>query len=288
MLFIDRLRGYSTELVSGEGDRWAGLTMPVFLAAGLVILLGFGCGESGDAGDDFDNAQMRLAAASSLNNAGNRVNFMDADGALFSLTSAKVEINSVHMKLPDGVECSDVDAQLQKPVACGEAGPDADGDQLEIDGPFVADLIAGTTEPDWGTISIPALDYRGFEIDIERGEQADALMEHAFIGEADFEFENQRRQLLMQYALDVEADVERPDIVLEGGHMLVVQFDAARWLEYIPVTSCMKRGQMDDEDGRVTIDARVGGECEASDQRFRENFRKSINATVDAGEEWRQ
>ncbi|MFP4597497.1 MAG: hypothetical protein ACLFVJ_04545 [Persicimonas sp.] len=286
MLSMDRLRSYSTERVSGADDRGAGFSSAAWLVAGLVALLGFGCGESGDADDDFDSAQMRLAAASSLNNAGNRVNFTDADGALFSLTSAKLVIKSIHMTLPDDVACGDVDGQLQEPVGCGEAGPDADGDQLEIRGPFVADLIAGTTEPDWGTIAVPALDYQGFEIDIELGDQTDTLMEHAFIGEADFEFENQKRQLLMQYALDIEADLDRPDIVLEGNQILVVQFDAARWLEYIPVTSCMMRGQMHDEDGRVTIDARVGGECEESGPRFRENFRKSIKATVDPGEEW--
>ncbi len=291
MSILERLRSCITNRSDKRHDKREGLTMVAWLAAGLMVgVLAVGCGDDDDDIEgDFGTAQLELGVGSSINNAGNRVNFADADGMLYTLMSARLVVDQIELELPDGVDCSDVDDELEDPVDCDEGT--LEGDELTIDGPFVVDLVDGTTTPELGTINIPALNYDEIDVEVDDIDEDDDVVEsddvligNTFVGEADFEFENQKRELSMEFSFDTEAEVDDPELLLGDGDTLVVQFDAAGWLADIPVTTCLQQGDLKAQNGLVVLDAEVGGQCDDADEDFERDFRDAVDAIVAEGD----
>lgn len=269
-----------------------GRPLKAWLGAMLVVgLFVTACGDDDDNGDDTDDGEATLAfgltSSASMNN--DRLEFEDFEGAVYSLTSARLSVDQIELQLPDGVGCDDVDDQVADPVSCDAGVPVAEADELVIDGPFVIDLVDGTTTPDLGDIEIPVLSYEEVDVEVsELGEDDDildsddALIDNTIIAVADFEFENSKRQLDMRFGFDGEAtggaDV---DFSLEPGDTLVVQFDVARWLHRTPVTTCLEQGDLKAQNGTVVLDEEASGACEGVEGQFENNWEDSIELVIE-------
>lgn len=269
-----------------------GRPFTAWVGALLVVgLFATACGDDDDDdnGTDDGEAQLEFGLTSSASPDTDRLDFEDFEGTVYSLTSARVSVDQIELQLPDGVGCDDVEDQLVDPVSCDEGVPVVEADELVIDGPFVIDLVDGSTTPDLGDIRIPALSYE--EVDVEVRELAedddvldsdDVLIDNTIVAVADFEFDNSKRQLDMRFGFDGEATGgDDVDFALERDDTLVVQFDVALWLRNTPVTTCLEQGDLKAQDGRVILDEDASGACDGVEGQFEDNWEDSIEVVIE-------
>jgi hypothetical protein len=269
------------------------LSRPIKAWLGAMMVVGLCASACND--DDDDNgtaegeAQLEFGLTSSTSPDADRFDFEDADGTVYSLTSARLSVDQIELQLPDGVGCDDVEDQLADPVECDEGVPGVEADELIIDGPFVIDLVEGTTTPDLGDIVIPALEYEEVDVEVtEIGDDDDVLdsddelIDNTIVAVSDFEFENSKRELDMRFGFDGEATGgDDVDFNLERGDTLVVQFDVGLWLRDTPVTSCLEQGDLKAQNGRVILDEDASGACDGVEGQFEDNWEDSIEVVIE-------
>lgn len=255
-----------------------------FIATGTLAA----CGDDDDPGatQDFGELSLALEANSSFAEQPDLLEFSDPNGTVYTLTSARLVIEEIDFELPDGIECGDVEDQLSGRVEC-----DSDvlqEDEIQVGGPFIFDLVTGESTPSLANVTIPAIDYVEIDVHSKPLEEEDdlvgtndRLLEESIVFEADFEFEGNKRELLGVFSFDEEAVVQTGDedmgFDIRDGDTLVLAFDLANWLDEIPVTQCLRDGDLKSADGRVLIDEDVSGECDAAGDDFEENWEDSLS-----------
>lgn len=166
-------------------------------------------------------------------------------------------------------------------------GGDDEWDKVLIAGPFVADLILGTTTPDLTDILIPSGVYT--RIDVELGEaddsdgnleSGDPLIGHTLVAHGRFTYEGQRRDLTIRLKFHEEIRFRHPDgieISEDGANDVVVTLDASTWFDGINLSACLDlEGLILNEDGSLVIDEEAGrGECDGIENIIRENIEAS-------------
>lgn len=122
--------------------------------------------------------------------------------------------------------------------------------KLEIRGPFLVDLLAGTTTPSLAEVRIPALAYSRLEIRLEDDGRAlpnAELGDHAFALRAT---SSAGETLSLQLRANEEIRIDSPTgIDLAPGSDLLALLDAGSWLSGIPLRACA-----DSTNGTLVID----------------------------------
>ncbi|QDG51617.1 hypothetical protein FIV42_12925 [Persicimonas caeni] len=278
------------------------------LAVVLAVLLtgGVGCSledETVDIDDsDFDPGQatFALGATSSLSNSSDDLVFADDNGTVYTLTESRLLVEEIEFELPQYVECDDIEAQLAPEVKCDSQFDDevdaSDDDisnnaELKIEGPFVLDVATGELTPNIGEVPIPALRYQ--EIDVEFDEaksttrgvsSGDLIVGNTWIVNAAFrDEENNARELAIRVGFSGEVDVE-PDggiDVPEDGRV-VFTFDVARFLENVPLTSCLRDGDLKTSGTQVLVTNNTdSGECLNMKERLENTLKASGGVRIE-------
>lgn len=266
-----------------------------WLGALLVAgLLATGCGDdNGDGGtqQDFGSAQLQLEAVSSTGNMSKLLEFQDPAGTLYTLTSLRVAVEEIELDLPDGVSCGDFEGDLSPRLQCNDDGLIGGEDQLKVKGPFVIDVLQGTTSPDISELVVPAVDYTqvDLEVDTARVEDQtvdieDDIIDQTVVAFADFEFENQKRELKLEFSFKAEAKASAngdTPLQVDSGDTIVLQLDVANWLTDIPVTGCLQTGDLKPQGGQVVIDDEAIGDCADAEAEFESNFEDSLRVEIE-------
>ena len=195
----------------------------IWVLAGLFLLAGCGGGtgtSSGGADGGTENDPVNLdgdpAAVSislrltqgSLGSALTQalsLETSDEGGASLNVTDAWVNVESIELKLPDGMTCADVDITLPDFATCENEGEDdsddaaddsddtaddsddeddtqalssldeQEGAEIEFEGPFVVDLINGTVTPSLDDLVVPSGIIRRIDVKIDDTEE-DAVL----------------------------------------------------------------------------------------------------------------
>lgn len=251
-----------------------------------VALLWCGCEET--AGTHIGNPStstvgIALEATSSDGGSG----FSDDGGLAMTLADARLYVTAIELELPAGAHCSAYESGLTGPVSCANEGS-GQGQQnretIMVQGPFAADLMAGTATPDLSSVGIPPLRYQHVVVRVALGDTAggvlasdDELVGLSFAARASFEYMSSPAELRMR--LGFQGDLEFSlggNVELEPGDNLIVEFDAAGWLKGIRLGDCLDNGDLTMEEGVVVIDEDAGtGECAQTRNQFEENVRGS-------------
>ncbi|HKX13504.1 MAG TPA: hypothetical protein VJP40_10150 [bacterium] len=226
---------------------------------------------------------------------------MDDAGTVIDLTDVRVGVGEVEFFLPPGVLCEDLLFTFVAPVRCESdddlppfpepsatpggllksSGSRDDEDEVlqdrvVVDGPFVADLILGTTTPPMTDLLIPAGTYTRIDVRIEDNPALDGF---ALVAAGTFEYQGELHELRL--ALRFHEDIrfkDRAGITLEetAANDIVMALDATAWFQGIDLAACLDSGELQFEaDGSLAITESLGGACNGIEKRIRDNIEAS-------------
>ncbi len=168
----------------------------------------------------------------------------DAGGTVFTIRSGYANIGKVKLKLPDGLGCSSADE-----TAC-------QADEVEITGPFVADLMSGAWQPDPGVFRIPVGDYKSIQVRLEAPENDSqpsypGLAGHSMIIKGEFAYAGKSGRTF-SLALDFNEDARFEStagvgVSAQGLNKLIVLLNVDQWLGQADITKCL-------DDGSILLD----------------------------------
>ena len=147
----------------------------VGLAIALPLTVAVGaCAPSG-------GAAVAVQATSSTTQALDGVDVPSAQddaGNSVTIAAAEVHLRDIRLTLPAGVACADVEASLVS-AGCEDAddSDDSGGDneddhgaEIIVDGPFVVDLVAGTSTPTLDDVRVPAMRYDRVDLRVDESD----------------------------------------------------------------------------------------------------------------------
>jgi hypothetical protein len=267
-------------------------------AAASAALFGAACGASlddlgstGAGAGSFatGTAAIAIAAADSLGDDGALgLTFQDKAGVDLDLVSARAYLRDIELYLPIGVTCSSIADQLAGGASCGSLGDDSpsddDEDKIEIEGPFVVDLMTGTASPDLSSVRVPALPYRRVDFRLDDARVRDGLIsagdpleDRSIAIEADFVADGEVVRLSL--TLDVRGDVRfrsADGISLETGDSLLLLFDTTGWMSDVEMDECLTGGDTAVVDGVLRLDGGDDRACRDLQRAVRDNIRESV------------
>jgi hypothetical protein len=217
------------------------------------------CGSEPVAGGD-GALSMRLALTASQppqGSAPGAIALEDQGGTAFTIESAEAHVRHIRLDLPEGQACADLDFDFRAPVSCED-------ERIEIAGPFVVDLIAGTAQPSLANLRIPPGDYARVDVRFDDSEPDDglvdasaALADHTMHATGRFDHDGQEMSFELLLKLNEDARFEAPGGIAlgeAGGSDALLMLDVSDWFSALPVIECMEDGELTVEDGTLLID----------------------------------
>lgn len=270
-----------------------------------TALLGFAaCGEASDeapggAGVGLDFRAVRPAASQGLagDELGAGLTVTDEEGTVYTLVSTKVNLRDIELDLPRGVRCNEIAAELAGGARCGSDNDGADdsgsddsgsddsgnggGDKIKIDGPFLVDLLAGTSTPSLDAVRVPALDYDRIDFRIEPSDGGE-LAGASWVTEATFTRDGAPASLALSLRFNEDLRVERPGgVQVDPSAPLLVRFDVTGWLSGVGLAECVASGEADAAGGVVIDDRTDGGACGDVEGAIKEAVKRSMQLDRD-------
>lgn len=247
-----------------------------FLGLATVSMLAAACG-GGDAGI---TVSARTGAAVPVAN--------DATGAAFTLGRGLLHLRHIELDLPSGSSCADVGDLAGAECHAGDTA--ADEDKLRIDGPFVVDMIAGTSTPSLAGVTIPAGTYRRIDLRVDDGDPAEGVVvagseldDNALAVIATFDAGGGPSTLDLRLNFDEDIRIEQPGgVAVAAGDDLIARFAAADWLAGVDLGACV--ATLTAVDGRYVIDDRNDGACGGIEDTVK-NAMKNSGDLVDSDDD---
>lgn len=249
------------------------MTIPRYLIATLLLTSAIACGD--------EPVGISVQAASSTSSSSSALTFEDAGGTSFEILSAVTFLRDIELDVPDGSSCDDVSDDL-------DGGADCSSDTVKIPGPFIVDLLAGTSTPPLDAIRIPANIYKRIDFRIDDGvageggiNAGDPLDDRSFVVTANFSYGGNTNTLLMSFKFNEDVRFEDPNgIAVESeGHKLLVKLDAATWLAGIDIAGCLDTSDLDLNGTELIIDddgsASGSGSCSSIENTIKTNIKTS-------------
>jgi hypothetical protein len=204
--------------------------------------------------------------------------FQSSDGVKFSLTQARIHLRDIRLDLPKGTKCEDV-IGLAVGVEC--KGSDS-SKTLVVPGPIIADLMTGTTTPDLSGLVVPAGNYKRIDFRLEeaKGDEVAAtepLLGYSLLLGANFaEQAGKTLELRLKFSEDARFESATGVDVPEGG-TLIGMLNPAIWLEGLPLSKCLEKGDVVFEGNVLRIDSRAKGDCGAAEELVKTNVKRSAD-----------
>jgi hypothetical protein len=231
--------------------------------------------------------QVKAVASSTANARLNPRGAISIGTSGVTLTTARLSVERVDLKLPEGLSCSAAGFVAQANVTCEEEMEidDSDGEQeieskIRLQGPFVFDLLTGASTPDLGTLTVPSGIYREVEVDLHEAEAEDGLLsagdpligntlhvEGTYTG-----VDGSSQPFSMALDFDEEIEIESPGgvQVLEGDvEPIATQLDVSMWFAGVDLSACAASGSVDIDDSESSA-------CDNLEETIKENIKNSF------------
>ncbi len=231
-----------------------------------------------DSNDDVVRTSVSMRAARTAHDpAGAPLSVVGPDETAIVLDEAWVNLRDLQLDVPsdEDLDCDALADELTDPVTCS-AGT------LTVTGPFVADLLTGTSEPSLDDVSLAAGTYERLDArvdDAEHLEAGDVLAELALLlrGELTLDGAVQPFELALQLNEDIR--FEGGDGVQVDGQAsgLLAALDVSSWLAEVPLAACIREGDVevgDDGVARIDEDTSGSGDCSDVEDRIREHMKE--------------
>ena len=193
----------------------------------------------------------------------------DDGGDMYQIQAATLRLRHIELDLPDGGNCNDFDDSLSGGAEC-ESGTDSD--KIVITGPFVIDLVTGTSTPSLANVLIPAGTYKRIDFRVEDGPG-----DSSFAVTAGFQHEGATMTLDLDLDFNEDIRIESSaGIVVDGDSDLIAEFVVSNWLEGIEVGQCIDDDDVSISGTTVTInDSSTSGSCSDIENTIKRNMKNS-------------
>jgi hypothetical protein len=209
--------------------------------------------------------------------ADNGLALQDQGGADFSMPTALVHLRHIELDLPAGKACAEIEADL----VGGQCLAD---EKIRIQGPFVVDLVTGTSQPDLGAVVIPAGTYKRIDIRVDDGDPQEGLIEpgsplddYSLVVKTRFTYNQAPATLELSLNFDEDIRIEEVSgVAVQAGTDLVAEFVVNDWLAGVDIIDCLDSGELTlDETGTATIDDNADGACGGIENIIKNNMKNS-------------
>ena len=209
--------------------------------------------------------------------------FRSSDGVLFTLTEARIFLRDIRLDLPQGTKCSDVSGLISG-ATCkaseSKSGDDGSG-TVVVSGPLTVDLLSGVTTPDLSGLRLPAGTYKRIDFRLEEARSGEVPADSALLGyslqvKARFEQDSSPATLDLKLKFSEDARFESSTGVQVGADEALLALLAPQtWLAGLPVSQCLRKGDLQMSGSVLTIDDRAKGDCGDAEKRVRDNIKNS-------------
>lgn len=235
----------------------------------------------------------------------------DGAGSDLTIESAWVNIRKIELKLPDGVRCADIDFALSDLATCetedevdevDEDGEDEsssdesddgeEGDEIELNGPFIFNLLTGESIPSLDSIEIPSGLFKEIEIEFDDLDQDDVLpegvpatlVENTLIVDGTITLDGTPTPISIRLDFSEEVEFENlnglevSEVVFLNS--ILISLDVSSWLAGIDLGDCVDKGDVGLEGETVVVDEdSSSGSCSDIEDTIKDNIEAS--GTVD-------
>ncbi|MFO1519658.1 MAG: hypothetical protein U1F57_08375 [bacterium] len=258
-------------------------------------------------------------------NSESRAETQDGVGTPITLTGVRFNIRDIEFSLSEGTTCQSLSFNFAPPVACkteqevekeveneveneaenethhssdttmksdvsGESESEPEGDKIEVEGPLIADLMAGTTLPSLTNVFIPAGSYPKIEVRLSEAKAEDGLLTagdpligHTLVADGSFVYQGAPHALSVRLKFSAKIRFENPNgiqVSQTGANDIVMTLDPGKWFQGIDLARCLDEGNLTFQaDGSLLIDEHSGhDECNI-ENIVKENIRDSGSVT---------
>jgi len=216
------------------------------------------------------------------------------DGTVFYVNTASASIRRIDIELPEGTTCADLgEVTLPENVTCKDAeADDDDGPRIRITGPYLVDLMAGTSTPSLSDLLLPPLVYNQIKISFDSVDEddeeelvdsEDPILGNTLVASGSFTYD--ATDYTFDLALDFDDEIEFENVdgaAIDAATLnnLVVELDVNSWFSNVSVGECLADGDLvADETGHVTIDESTD-DCDILD-----SIKDSVEHSGDFGDD---
>lgn len=280
-------------------------SITLLLAAGSAGLFSACLFQNGDSPStatakfEFQASAASSALAKSAATGG--LSLVDAAGTSFNITEAKVYVKRIQLEseTESDVPIAGCDTSGNKIMhkdgdssATEVESEECESDQdLSIKGPFIVDLINGTSTPELPSLSVPAGTYNRIKLRLDHGAKGDtamldgnSLVAKGTLTRADGSTEPFTLNLGFHEDLKIKS---KTGIVLDGSsiHTILVALSAGDWLKNLNVAGCLAQDTASGTAGVTVSENSPVGKCLDAEHALKDNFRKSCEADEQEGPE---
>lgn len=209
-------------------------------------------------------------AAGTPRNPDGSFDIRDAGGTVFTVRSSSANVGRLKLSLPLGVDCEDADET------------ECEANEVTVAGPFVADLMAGTWQPDPGAFRIPVGNYHRIDVRLQAADEEKPgtdpdLAGHSMIIKGNFAYAG-RSDRAFTIGLDFDEDTRFQSdtgfALQAGNNRITIFLDVEKWLTGADITKCLDNGDLTlDASGNLTaIDS---GACSALGESIKDAVKAS-------------
>lgn len=217
-----------------------------------------------------------------------------SDGTVFYVNSASVSIRTIDVELPEGTTCADLGAvTLPENVTCKDSEEDDDdGPRVRVTGPYVVDLMAGTSTPPLSDLLLPPLVYNKIKIKFDSVDEddeeelvdtEDPILGNTLVAAGSFNYDSTDYTFDLALNFDEEVEFENVDgAAIDAATLnnLIVELDVNSWFASVAVGECLMDGDLiADEADHVTINDSTD-ECDILD-----SIKDAVEASGEFGDD---
>jgi hypothetical protein len=207
----------------------------------------------------------------------------DAQGSPISVTSARVNVRHIELESPGGQLCVDADyANSGFVVKCDSA-------KIRIEGPIVVDLMTGASTPSLDKVIVPAATYKRIDVrldDTKSGEGIganDPLLDYTMVAGGALTYKGTATPYDLRLKFNEDARFESTagvEVVDGEAQKILMLLDVSLWFRALPLTTCLDDGDLDIDDGRISIEDK-GGRCSDIEKQLKDAIKGSSKLAKD-------
>lgn len=217
----------------------------------------------------------------------------DGGGTTVDVTGAWINAAEVEIELPEGLGCAVVDFELPSFAACAEETEMEEGveeveAEIRLTGPFIFDLLAGTSTPEIGAFSVPSGLIHEIEVEVDDVEEETALPAGVpaelsgntliAVGTLTLSGTPTPFSLRLKFSEEMEfEDLSGLELSETAAlNQILVNFNIASWLSGVDLAACIAEGDVTTVDGTIVIDENSNsGDCSDIENTIKDNIEAS-------------
>ncbi len=231
-----------------------------------------------DGGETATQLGLKVQASSTAANA-------IVEATNLTVASGEACVEEIRLKLPEGITCADAGFVAQAGITCEEELEDEDGamvtkSKIKVAGPFLFDLVKGTSTPSLADIAIPSGSYRETEFRFgpvcNMGGETTITLNGTML---DSTSAAHPFDLKLEYEEELEIDSPTDVQVLEGqANGLFASIVLDNWFAAVDFVGCIDDGDLVETSGVIEInkDAVHNGACDNIYEDLVESIKDSM------------